>query len=99
MKGKVMELTDFIKSGMVVLIPGLYFVGIILKNSSVSDWLIPFILGILGIAMSFLWHIGSEGVLNAGIIFDSITQGLLCAAGSVYVKNLAVQFNKREEEK
>ena len=94
-----MEFTDFIKSGMVVLIPGLYFVGVILKNSPISDWLIPFILGILGVAMSFLWHIGSEGALNAGIIFDSITQGLLCAAGSVYVKNLVLQFKKREEEK
>ena len=92
-----MELIDFIKSGMLVLIPALYFIGVILKNSPVSDWLIPFILGFIGVAMSFLWHIGS-GALSSGTVFDSITQGLLCAAGSVYIKNIGIQIKKRDSE-
>ena len=89
-----MELIDFIKSGLVVLVPALYFIGVMLKASPVSDWFIPFLLGGIGIGLSLLWHIGLYG-FSPSILFDSIVQGVLCAAGSVYIKNLSVQYQKR----
>lgn len=86
---------DYINSGMLILIPGLYFFGQALKISPLKDWLIPFVLGLSGIVMSFAWHMGIGGEFGAKLVFDSITQGLLCAAGSVYIKNISAQLKKR----
>ena len=89
---------DYINSGMLILIPGLFFLGQALKLSPLKDWLIPFVLGISGIVMSFAWHIGIGGQFGARLIFDSIAQGMLCAAGSVYIKNISAQIKKRNEQ-
>ncbi|HBL83858.1 MAG: hypothetical protein A2Y17_08040 [Clostridiales bacterium GWF2_38_85] len=91
-----MELTEFIRSGLIVLVPALYFIGVMLKDSPVSDWLIPFFLGGIGIGLSLLWHIGFFG-FSLETLFDSIVQGVLCAAGSVYIKNLSLQYSKRND--
>ena len=89
---------DYLNSGMLVLIPGLYFLGQAMKISPMQDWLIPFMLGLAGIVLSFAWHMGIGGEFGARLLFDSITQGLLCAAGSVYIKNIGVQFKKRADD-
>lgn len=89
---------DYINSGMLVLIPGLFFLGQALKFSPMQDWLIPFALGLSGIVLSFSWHIGFNGEFGAKLLFDSITQGLLCAAGSVYIKNITAQLKKRDKD-
>ena len=89
---------DYINSGMLILIPGLFFFGQALKVSPIKDWLIPFVLAGSGIVMSFAWHMGIGGAFGAKLFFDSVTQGLLCAAGSVYIKNISTQLKKRNKD-
>lgn len=91
------NLQNFIKPELLVLIPFLYFVGIGIKKSNVKNEWIPSILGISGIAMSFLYVFGTESLSMIGT-FTAITQGVLCAGGSVYLNQLIKQHKKQETE-
>ena len=46
-----MEFTQYIKPEMLVLVPVLWLIGNALKRTpKVPDWLIPYVLGIMGVA-------------------------------------------------
>ena len=91
-----MEFTEYISGELYVLIPILYILGVVIKNSRISDWKIPLILGAAGIVLAGIWIFannainGAQSVLN--MIFASITQGMLCAAASVYTNNIYKQI-------
>lgn len=95
-----MEFTEYISGELYVLIPILYIVGIAIKNSRISDWKIPLILGAVGIVLAGIWIFannqlnGAQSVLN--MIFASITQGMLCAAASVYTNNIFKQIKDKD---
>ncbi len=97
-----MEFTEYISGELYVLIPILYILGIAIKNSRISDWKIPLILGAVGITLAGLWIFanntvnGAQSVLN--MIFASITQGMLCAAASVYTNNIYKQIKGKDDE-
>ena len=95
-----MELKEFIKPELLILIPVLYVVGIGLKKSKLSDTLIPLILGGIAIVLSSAWVIATSDISTlrdiAYALFISVTQGILTAGASVYVNQLYVQSKKKD---
>ena len=94
------EIMNYIKPELLVLIPVLYFVGIGIKKSAMSDKYIPLLLGGIGIVLSALWVLATSSVAGgkdvALAVFTAITQGVLAAGASVYVDQLIKQSNKEE---
>lgn len=97
-----MEYTKYISAELYVLIPLLYVIGAFIKNSRISDWKIPIILGATGIVLAGLWIFSTNTISGAqqvlSMIFASITQGVLCAAASVYTDNLYRQLKEKNDE-
>lgn len=95
-----MELNEFIKPELLILIPVLYIVGIGLKKSKLSDTLIPLVLGGIAIVLSAAWVIATSDISTlkdvAYALFISVTQGILSAGASVYVNQLYVQSKKKD---
>ena len=48
----MLDITDFIKPELLILVPVLYIVGLGLKKTSLSDKFIPLILGASGVILS-----------------------------------------------
>ena len=100
MRSDGMELKEFIKPELLILIPVLYVVGIGLKKSKLSDTLIPLILGGIAIVLSAAWVIATSDISTlkdvAYGLFISVTQGILSAGASVYVNQLYVQSKKKD---
>lgn len=95
-----MELNEYIKPELLVLIPVLYFLGAAIKKSKVSDKFIPWILGGVSVALSALWIFATSSIASAAdvalAIFTAITQGVLLAGASVYANQLIKQTGKDE---
>ena len=95
-----MDLKEFIKPELLILIPVLYVVGIGLKKSKLSDTLIPLVLGGIAIVLSAAWVIVTSDISTlkdvASALFNSVTQGILSAGASVYVNQLYVQSKKKD---
>ncbi len=95
-----MELKEFIKPELLILIPVLYVVGIGLKKSKLPDRLIPLILGGIAIVLSAAWVIATSDISTlkdvAYALFISVTQGILTAGAGVYVNQLYVQSKKKD---
>mgnify|MGYP004550968121 CR=1 FL=1 len=82
------DFLSFITEKALILIPVLYILGIILKNTEkVHDKYIPLILLPIGIIFSI-------GIL--GLSVDSVIQGILITGASVYVNQLIKQQKKVE---
>ena len=100
MRSDGLELKEFIKPELLILIPVLYVVGIGLKKSKLSDTLIPLILGGIAIVLSATWVIATSDISTlkdvAYALFISVTQGILSAGASVYVNQLYVQSKKKD---
>lgn len=94
-----MNIGEYIDARLYVLIPVLYCVGVAVKKSRICDWLIPYILGVLGITLATAYLLATDapvgGVGVLGVIFSGVTQGVLCASASVYIENLIKQAEKR----
>lgn len=84
---------QFIKPELLILVPVLYAIGAGLKKSKVKDEYIPYILGGSGIVLAALYVCGTEAFTVLSV-FTAITQGILCAAGSVYANQLIKQKAK-----
>ena len=98
-----MDFKEFIKPELLVLIPVLYVVGIVLKQSpKIKNWLIPYILGGAGILLSIVWILANSTLHGAqevfAAVFSAITQGVLTAAASVYVNQVVNQATKKEDK-
>ena len=92
---------QYLKPELLVLIPVLYFIGMAIKKSSISDNFIPVLLGSFGILLSVIYLIAMVDVNTykdvAIMIFTGITQGILLAGGSVYVNQVIKQSSKNDE--
>ena len=92
---------QYLKPELLVLIPVLYFIGMAIKKSSISDTFIPVLLGAIGIFLSVIYLIATVDVNTykdvAIMIFTGITQGILLAGGSVYVNQVIKQSSKNDE--
>lgn len=95
-----MNYHDYIKAELLILIPVLYFIGIALKKSNLSDKYIPLILGGVSIMLSTVWVISTSQISTLceafSALFTAITQGVLTAGASVYSNQLYVQSGKDE---
>ena len=93
-----MSFVEYIKPELLILVPVLYIVGAMIKDSqSVSNRYIPAILGGVGIVLSLLYVMGSSGISATGI-FTAITQGILIAGTAVYTHEFISQLRKDDEE-
>ena len=95
-----MELNEYIKPELLVLVPVLYLIGTAIKKSNVADKFIPWILGGVSVALSALWIFATNFPATAAdaalAIFTAFTQGVLIAGASVYVNQLVKQTGKDE---
>lgn len=90
-----MEYTEFIKPELLALIPALYACGAMLKHTEkIKDNFIPLILAGVGLVLSCLYVIGTEG-LNPISVFTAVVQGLLCTASAVFANQLIKQTTKK----
>ncbi len=97
-----MEITSYIEPELYIIVPVLYVLGVMIKKSSIDDRLIPLILGIMGIVLASAYKLSAYFPCDVTdffkILFAGVTQGLLCAAGSVYVNNIVKQIKKSDED-
>ena len=95
-----MELKEFIKPELLILIPVLYIVGLGIKKSKLPDNFIPLILGGISVVLSSAWVIATSDISTlkdvAYVMFISVTQGILSAGASVYINQIYVQSKKKE---
>ena len=82
-----MDIIKYISDEALILIPVLYVIGMMLKNTpKVKDWLIPYILLVIGI-------LGAISIL--GLSVKSVIQGILVTGASVYTNQLIKQGKKK----
>lgn len=97
-----MEIMNYIEPELFVIVPILYILGIMIKRSDIDDRWIPLILGIMGIILATFYklsaHVPCDVQSVFEIIYAGVTQGLLCAAGSVYANNIVKQMSKDDED-
>lgn len=95
-----MNYQEYIKTELLVLIPVMYFIGIWLKKSKLSDKRIPIVLGIIAVVLSAVWVVSTSDISNlkeiASALFTAITQGVLVASAGVYTNEIIVQSKKQE---
>lgn len=91
---------DYIKPELLILIPTLWLLGEIVKKTQVKKTLIPLIVGISGVCLAGLYIFSLLPSFNIRCVlsamFASLTQGLLCAGGSVYVHEIAKNIRKNK---
>lgn len=84
-----MEILDFILEERLILIPCLYIIGSVIKNTqSIKDKYIPIILVIIGIILSIF--------MGGNTIINNLLQGILVAGATVLTNQLVVQKNKEK---
>ena len=100
MRSDIMNLKEYIKPELLILIPVLYTIGIWFKKSRLSDTLIPIILGGIAVLLSAAWVIATSDISTlkdiAYAMFISATQGILSAGASVYFNQIYVQSKKKD---
>lgn len=84
------NLMDYVVEQALILIPVLYVLGIMLKNTNkIKDWCIPWILLVVGV-------LGAISLM--GININAVIQGVLVTGVTVYANQLFKQsIDKREE--
>lgn len=97
-----MDLSEYISPSLAALVPILYICGIAIKKSRIADWLIPFLLGGIGIVLANLWlfaaDIPSEPQEVLARLLSGTVQGIICAACSVYTNNIVKQYGEKEND-
>ena len=89
-----MDYSSYIQPELLVLVPTLYALGSIIKHTEkINDKYIPLMLTVIGIILSCIYVLSTEGV-NPVSFFTSFVQGVLVAAGAVYSNQLIKQSTK-----
>ncbi len=83
-----MDFAQYITQNALILIPALYIVGMVIKNTEkINDKYIPLILLFLGI-------LGAVGIMGPSV--ESVIQGILVTGATVYTNQLIKQSCKKE---
>jgi len=91
-----MDYTNYISPELLVLVPVLYVLGEWIKGiDKIKNNYIPFILTTIGIALSALYLVCTEGI-SGTCIFTAIVQGVLVAAVAVYGNQIVKQTTSKE---
>lgn len=81
-------LYDYIIEQALIIVPVLLVIGQVLKNTpKMQDWLIPYILLLLGVLFTI-------GIM--GIDMQSIVQGVLVSGAAVFANQLYKQFSSKD---
>lgn len=96
-----MDITQYIKPELLVLIPVCLIVGLTVKHTeAVSNKYIPAINGIIAIVLAAIWIVSNTTCVDAqsvaSAIFISVIQGVLCAGAATYGDQLIKQAKKEE---
>ena len=84
-----MDFLNYIMESKLILVPALYILGYIIKNTSlISNTFIPVILLVVGIILSVL--MGGDTIMN------NIVQGILVAGATVMTDQMVKQSAKEE---
>jgi len=82
-----MDLIKFVPEQLLILVAALYVIGVFLKNTSkVADWVIPWVLLIVGTIGALL----IEGVSGLAFI-----EGIICAGVAVLTNQLIKQSTEK----
>lgn len=92
---------DYVKPELLILIPVLYMLGLMIKNTEyIKDKLIPLLLGVVGIVLAVIYVLATADIINYKdclmAIFVALTQGILCAGCAVYINQNIKQSTKEE---
>lgn len=94
-----MYFLEYIKPELLILVPVLYFMGEILKNSWLSNKWIPLVLGGVSVILCLIWVVATSEMSSlsnvALALFTAITQGILIAGLSVYINQIYKQMKNR----
>lgn len=94
-----MDLQNYIKPELLILIPVLYLIGVAIKKSAISDRFIPAMLGGISVLLCGIWLFANCPVGNASevamAIFTALTQGILIAGTSVYANQIVKQATEK----
>ncbi len=95
-------IATYIKPELLILVPVLYAVGIAAKKvEAIKDKYIPLILGGAGVLLAVIWTLATTDITDVRgalmAVFVALTQGVLCAAASVYINQAAVVQPKKGE--
>ena len=97
-----MDITSYIEPELYIIVPVFYVLGMMIKKSSIDDKWIPLILGGMGIVLAtaykFTAYATGDFTDILKILFAGITQGLLCASGSVYANNIVKQMKNKDSD-
>lgn len=90
------QISQYIKPELYILVFVLYILGKGLKHSLMPDKYIPALLGVCGVLLAciYVFSLHPQNLLAA--LFSGITQGLLCAGGSVYINQIIKQLTKKD---
>lgn len=95
-----MNLQEYIRSELLVLIPVLYVIGVGLRKSKIKNHFIPAILGVISVTLAAVYILATEPVTSpqefCSALFAAVTQGVLAAGASVYFHQLYKQSKKKE---
>lgn len=84
-----MEFLNYIMESKLILIPALYIIGYIIKNTAlISNRFIPVILLFIGVILSVF--MGGDTVVN------NIVQGILVAGATVMANQMVKQSTRKE---
>jgi ABC-type branched-subunit amino acid transport system permease subunit len=87
-----MDFASYLIEKMLVLVPVLYIIGMVIKNTpNVKDWLIPWIILILGVVAAV-----AIGLTTGMTVVDSIIQGVLVAGVTVFTNQLITQTKDKD---
>ncbi len=92
------SIENLVRPELLALIPVLNFAATLMKKKGADAAKIPWRLGVGGVALAVCYELANVPVTNLqsvfNIVFTGVTQGLLCAAGAVYLYQLKHQREK-----
>lgn len=87
-----MDFEKYLVEQMLILIPVLYIIGMLLKNTpKVIDWCIPWVLLVIGVGAAVC-----IGVTTGMAIPDAIIQGVLVTGVTVFTNQIIKQTKKQD---
>lgn len=93
-----MDYLNYIAPEMLVLVPVLYGMGIVLKQTALKDQFIPAILTVISVLFTILYIFSEKAISTpqeiAQALFTALTQGILIASASVYTNEVVKQAKK-----
>ncbi len=93
-----MDYLNYIAPEMLVLVPVLYGMGIVLKQTALKDQFIPAILTVISVLFTILYIFSAKAISTpqeiAQALFTALTQGILIASASVYTNEVVKQAKK-----